>query len=204
MGRIVSLLLALVGIFACISCSMIALFLQTLNVLDGRVTAAQVIMYPIQSDNNGEFIDIDFQPYQLQSALLGTVNREPGEPTLGEPQRFRLYGDTIAIRGPLIKLHSALQILGYQNVYKLAVIEGQYRNTNSINQLSGSKAVINGGFESYWWDLNNQEGQYPYNIAIERVTISGDEEFGFRGSGAKVYNLVVTNQGITWDFVEQR
>jgi len=199
---IVSLLAA---VFMCSTVGFAALFLRAMYVLTDRVVAAEVVMYPMQTDNNGDFIEIDFTPINTQSALAAVLTGgSPGEPTRGETQRFRLYGDTVAVRGPLIALRPVMQMLGLQNVYTLAVIEGQFRAPGASGSLMNSRAVLGGGFDPVWWDLNDQEGQFPYNVFIERITISGDEEFGFRGSGTKRYHIVVTNQSITWDLIEDR
>lgn len=209
MRKVVTVSFRLVSVLALIFlCGMVtfaALFLQAMNVLTGRVVAAEVVMYPMQTDNNGDFIEIDFTPLNTQSALAAVLTGgNVDEQARGETQRFRLYGDVVAVRGPLITLRPLMQLLGLQNVYQLAVIEGVYRRPQANPQLQGSRALLNSGFDPIWWNLNDQEGQFPYNIFIERITISGDEEFGFRGSGTKRYQIVVTNQSITWDLVEDR
>jgi hypothetical protein len=200
-----SLVSLIAVIFMCSTMTFAGLFLRSMQVLTGRIVAAEVVMYPMQTDNNGDFIEIDFTPLEAQSALAAALTGgNAGEPTRGQTQRFRLYGDVVAVRGPLITLRPLMQMLGLQNVYQLAVIEGVYRRPQPNPQLQGSRAQLNGGFDPVWWDLNDQEGQFPYNVFIERITISGDEEFGFRGSGTKLYHIVVTNQSITWDLVEDR
>lgn len=209
MRKLVVIPLSLVSliavIFMCSTVTFAGLFLRSMQVLTGRIVAAEVVMYPMQTDNNGDVIEIDFTPIEAQSALAAALTGgNAGEPTRGATQRFRLYGDTVAVRGPLITLRPLMQMLGLQNVYQLAVIEGVYRRPQANPQLQGSRALLNGGFDPVWWDLNDQEGQFPYNVFIERITISGDEEFGFRGSGTKRYHIVVTNQSITWDLVEDR
>ncbi|XWX03194.1 hypothetical protein VZO05_11850 [Aggregatilineales bacterium SYSU G02658] len=200
-----SLVSLIAVIFMCGTMTFAGLFLASMQVLTGRVVAAEVVMFPIQTDNNGDFIEIEFTPIETQSALAAALTGgSAGEPTRGAAERFRLYGDVVAVRGPLITLRPLMQMFGLQNVYQLAVIEGVYRGPQANRQLQGSRAVLNGGFDPVWWDLNNQEGRFPYNVFIERITISGDEEFGFRGSGLKRYHIVVTNQSITWDLVEER
>lgn len=208
MGRLVAYLIgALAVITVCALCTtvtMVALFLQTMSAFTRETPVAEVIMYPIQSDNNGQYIEIEFTPYTNQSALLEVFN--PSDPTarpLLQPtqmRRYRLYGDVVAVRGPLITLHPSLQILGFENIYKLALIEGEYRR--SPGGLEGSEAVINGGFDAFWWDFNSSEAQFPYNTIVNRITFSGDEEPGFFGSNRKRYQIVVTSSGITWNFIE--
>lgn len=189
----------------CVTTAMIALFLQTMFALTRETVVAEVIMYPIQSDNNGEYIEIDFTPYNYPTALGRIFDREtapgPELPARGQTERYRLYGDVVAVRGPLIKLHTALQILGYENIYKLALIEGEYRRSGAAAGLQGSEAVINGGFDPFWWEANENEGMYPYNLVIDRVTFSGDEEPGFYGTGIKRYEIVVTMDTITWNYI---
>jgi hypothetical protein len=197
--------LAIVAVCAlCTTTVLVALFLQTVSAFTRETAVAEVIMSPIQRDNNGEYIEIEFTPYTNQSALIEVFNpSDPAARPLLQPglmQHYRLYGDVVAVRGPLITLHPGLQILGYQNVYKLALIEGEYRR--SPGRIEGSEAIINGGFEDFWWNANSSEAQFPYSTIINRITFSGDEEPGFYGSGRKRYQIVVTSSGITWNFIE--
>jgi hypothetical protein len=104
------------------------------------------------------------------------------------------------VRGPLIKLHPFWQILGYENVYKLALIEGEYRRRPGSGE--GTEILLNGGFDAAWWDFNHNEASPPYNLLIDRFTFSGDEEPGFFGQGKKRYEIVVTMDTITWNFIE--
>jgi hypothetical protein len=208
MGKLVLYLVGALAVIAvcalCTTATMVALFLQTMSAFTRETVVAEVIMNPIQSDNNGEFIEIEFTPYTSQSALIEIFN--PSDPAArpllqpGQTERYRLYGDVVAVRGPLITLHPSLQILGYENIYKLALIEGEYRRTPG--RIEGSEAIINGGFDAYWWNANSSEAEFPYNTIINRITFSGDEEPGFYGGGRKRYQIVVTSSSITWNFIE--
>lgn len=185
----------------------LALFLQTYNALTRETPVAEVVMGPIQTDEKGPYMDIQFTPYAYQSALLHIFNPQDtqpgGNPPLGTPQNYRVYGDTVAVRGPLVKLYPALLILNFNNVYKLSIIEGEYRQSgNASTQPEGSEFPINGGFDDSWWNFNSREALFPYNMIVDRFTISGDEEPGFYGTGKKRYQVVVTMDSITWNFVE--
>ena len=194
-------LLALVAFIAVLfSCGAIALFLSTVYALTREIPVAQVIMSPIQSDSQGEYIEIEYTPYDYPSALVKVVSRNDDDEELGRTQRYKVYGDVVAVRGPLIKLHTGLQLLGYDNVYKLALIEGEYRRRPG--QGEGSEFPLEGGFDASWWDFNQQEANYPYNLIVDRFTFAGHEEPGFVGAGKKRYEIVVTMDTITWNFIE--
>lgn len=197
------ILVTLCGAFSTLS--VLALFLQTFFALTREIPVAEVVMSPIQSDAQGEYIEIEFTPYTNQSALLEIFNPKTSEltekPQLGKSQIYKVYGDTVAVRGPFIKLHPGLLILNFENVYKLSLIEGEYRRSRGSTS-EGSEYIINGGFEDFWWDFNNQEASFPYNVIVDRVTFSGDEEPGFRGTGKKRYQIVVTMDTLTWNFIE--
>jgi hypothetical protein len=177
-----------------------ALFLRTVYALTNEVKIAQVVMYPIQEDSNGQYIEIEYIPYRNHSAFYTVFNPDEEntdiELELGEPQTYRLYGDVVAVRGPLITLHPLLHVIGFGNVYKIALIEGEYRASDNGE---GTEVTINGGFDNAWWNINDNESEFPYNIYIKRVTFSGDEEPGFRGSGVRRYDIVVTIDSITWN-----
>ena len=190
---IVLVLLILQGCF-------LAFVLQGYFALTHETVVAEVIMYPAQTDEFGMYIEIDFIPYETQSAIDNAINGDPdGRPAQREAERYKLYGDTVAIRGPLLTLRHSLRFLGFENVYKLAIIEGEYRMPGAIGE--GTEVEINGGVEASWWDRNDQEADFPYNTVIRRITLSGDEEFGFFEGPPKRYEIVVTNDTITWNFV---
>ncbi|MBZ0283984.1 MAG: hypothetical protein K8L97_24810 [Anaerolineae bacterium] len=191
----------------CFSLGSLALFLQTFFALTRETPVAEVIMSPIQNDEKGDYIEIVYTPYNEQSALLHIVNNDangavPILETSGS-QTYKIYGDTVAVRGPMIKLHPALLILNFENVYKLSLIEGEYRRQQNRASGEGTEVTINGGFDDFWWDVNNEESTFPYNLIVDRVTFSGDEEPGFTGTGKKRYQIVVTMDSITWNFIEK-
>ncbi len=191
----------------CFTSASLALFLQTFIALTREIPVAEVIMSPSQTDESGDYIPIEFTPYVNQSALLHVFNADADAAvqTLvpGETLTFKMYGDTVAVRGPLIKLHPALLILNFNNIYKLALIEGEYRRQGNPNAKSdGTEIYINGGFDDSWWNFNNQEATFPYNLIVDRFTFAGDEEPGFSGSVKKRYQIVVTMDSIAWNFIE--
>ena len=176
---------------------------QAYFALTRETAVAEVIMSPMQTDEAGKpYIDIQFIPYKLQSAWDTALRGEAdNQKTPAEPQTFRVYGDTVAVRGPLIALQNGWRIFNFDNIYKLALIEGEYRMPGNSGKGEGSEFAINGGFEESWWDVNNQEAKFPYNTVIKRVTFSGDEEPGFTGNFKKRYQIVVTADSITWNFM---
>jgi hypothetical protein len=185
----------------------LGLFLQTLYALTREIPVAEVVMRPIQTDDLGSYIEIEFTPYVYPNALeqglqlkqVGTA----GTPQRGTPEVYKVYGDTVAIRGPFVKLHPALLILNFSNTYKLSLIEGEYRLPGTPTTLSeGTEIPINGGFDPSWWDFNSREATFPYNLLVDRFTISGDEEPGFYGTGKKRYEIVATMDTLTWNFIE--
>ncbi len=185
---------------------MAAFILQAYAALTRETVVAEVIMSPMQTDENGAtYIDILFTPYNVPPAVytaFDTVfNRQRGEPQLEDTQMYRVYGDTVAIRGPFMALQNAWRILGFDNVYKLALIEGEYRLQSSRGR-EGSEFYINGGFEEFWWDRNDREADMPFRLIVKRITIAGGEEFGSNDGRLKRYEIVVTSDTITWNFIE--
>lgn len=179
-----------IAIGALISVASIAIMLRALHVFTEEKVVAEVVMYPIQADERGEYIEIEY------TAVLSSDN---GVDQYGEEVTYKLYGDTVAIRGPFIKLHDTLLFIDYENVYKLTVIEGEYRRATNAGSGEGTEVTINGGFDDSWWNFNSREASFPFSLVIDRMTISGDEEFGFYGTGRKRYDIVVTHDTITWN-----
>jgi len=207
MARLVAIPMGLLGcgvlFFLCISVSAIALFLQSLSVLSGETVVAEVIMSPIQTDSRGDYIDIEFTPFIYQSALSEIFS--PASPediqNLGQTQQYRLYGDTVGIEGPFVKLHDGLLFLNYSNIYKLTLIEGEYRLPENDDAGEGTEIIINGGYDPSWWDFNSGEATPPYNNIVDRFTFEGAREPGFRGTGKRKYEIVATFDTLTWNLV---
>jgi hypothetical protein len=207
MARLVAIPMGLLGcgvlFFLCISVSAIGLFLQSLSVLNGETVVAEVIMSPIQSNSQGDYIDIEFTPFIYQSALSEIFS--PADPNdlqnIGQTQSYRLYGDTIGVEGPFIKLHDGLLFLNYSNIYKLTLLEGEYRLPENSNASEGTEIILNGGYDASWWDFNGQVATAPYNNVVERFTFEGAREPGFRGTGKRKYQIVATFDTLTWNLV---
>ncbi len=57
MMRLVAIPMGVLGcgvvLFACVSCGLLAAFLQSLHVLSGETVVAEIIMSPIQTDAQG-------------------------------------------------------------------------------------------------------------------------------------------------------
>ncbi len=202
MSKLIIILIVIALLAVMIAGAAVGLFLHAVNVFTQETTVAEVIMSPIQQDENGEYIEITFTPYIQPDALETALRPVVADLSkYGQPEDYKIYGDTVSIRGPFIKLHNGLLFLNFQNVYKLALIEGEYRRGNNVNSREGTEIYINGGFDESWWFSNNNEGIFPYNLVIDRFTFSGDEEPGFYGSGKKRYDIVVTDDTLTWNLI---
>ncbi len=195
-GIIVTVSLAVAG-FSLVA---VAIMLHAVTVFTQETEVAEVIMSPIREDEQGEYIEIEFMPYLKPDGLSTVLNQGESDVTrFGQRETYRIYGDTVAVRGPFMKLHDGLLLLNFENVYKLALIEGEYRRGNNPNRREGTEIYINGGFDDSWWFTNNQEAVFPYSLVIDRFTFSGDEEPGFYGTGKKRYKIVVTRDTLTWN-----
>ena len=196
------LIVILVSVVATLGIALLAL-LNSLFVLTAETAVAEVVMSPIQSDANGEYIDIEFSPYLRRSAASEIINQRDEEqaPTLGKPRRYRVYGDTVGIEGPFIKLHDVLVFLHFRNVYKLSLIEGEYRQPHNANAGEGSEIEIDGGYDASWWDFNSQVAQGLYNPVVDRFTFASALEPGFYGTGKRRYEIVATYDTLTWNLI---
>lgn len=206
---IVSLVLLVIFLFACIIALFLLFFgswLHTYTALTKETVVAEVIMYQMQTDENGDYIEIEFTPLVQQSALTTVIN--PGVAATdetGETQTYKLYGDTVAIGGPMVKFHNELILLNFETAFKLARIRGFYDVDleKEKNRTVFSAVDLNGGFDETWWTLNDSEGEWPYNMFVDRVQFSVPREPGFKSEGKKRYNLLITKDGFAWDFIER-
>lgn len=207
MGKVVKISLGtsavVILIATCLVSSILGLFLQTVFALTRETPVAEVIMSPLQTDATGQYMTIEFTPFIYPTALSDALRPQQAGAAYqrGAAETYKIYGDTVAVRGALIKLHPTLLIANFSNTYKLAVIEGDYRFPGPKPSHEASQYPLNGGFDASWWNLNNQEANFPYNILIDRFTFSGDEEPGFFQGAKKRYEIVMTMDAITWNFI---
>lgn len=203
-------MLKVIGCFIIILVSIVAVLgialyglLHSFFVLADETAVAEVEMSPIQTDEQGEYINIVFSPYLRQSAFNELIDHSGEEktPTLGNPQSYKIYGDTVGIEGPFIKFHFALGLLGFRNVYKLSLIEGEYRMPQNASAGEGSEFDIDGGYDASWWNFNTQEAQGLYNMIVDRFTFEGAREPGFYGTGKRRYEIVATFDTLTWNWI---
>lgn len=203
----VSLVLTIIFLLACIITLLLLFFgawLHTYNALTKETVVAEVIMYPIKSDDAGDYIEIEFTAFSQESALTSMVNPnlQPAD-EVGRTQKLKLYGDSVGIGGPMVKFHNELILLNFDTVYRLARVRGTYELDieKERNRTEFSVLDLNGGFDQTWWTLNDNEGNWPYNMFMDRVQFSVPAEPGFRSGEPKKYNIVVTKDGFSWQLV---
>ena len=181
------------------------ILLHSLSVLRAETPVAEVLMSPIQSDEKGEFIDIEYTPVVNPKGFTAAIgSSEEGRVTkLGESQSFRVYGDTVGIEGPFIKLHDSLLFLNFKNFYKVSLLEGEYRSPRNSDYSEGSEFEIDGGYDASWWDFNSNETQAPNSWIVDRFVFASALEPGFRGDGQRRYEIVATFDTLTWNHVAE-
>ncbi len=201
--------MTIIFLIACIIALFLMFFaawLHTYNALTNEVTVAEVLMYPIAEDENGRYIEIEFTPYIQQSALTSVINPNIAETdAVGETKNYKLYGDTVAIGGPMVKFHNELILLNFETAFKLARIRGVYEMNlqEEADRTIQSAVDLNGGFDDTWWTLNDNEGEWPYNMFVDRVQFSVPGEPGFRSEGVKRYEIRATKDGFAWELIER-
>lgn len=206
---ILSLSLTVVFLIACIVSLTLIFFgawLHTYNALTKETVVAEVVMHPMKTDEEGTYIKIELTPLVQQSALTTLVNPGAAETDdVDEKTEYKLYGDSVAIGGPIVKFHDSLILLNFDTIFKLARVRGFYEMDLEMekNRTVFSAYDLNGGFDDTWWTINDNEGDWPYNWFIDRVQFSVPQEPGFRYGKPKMYEIVVTKDGFAWNLIQQ-
>lgn len=209
---ILSLTLFIVFLFACfalVTFGFVGAWLHTYRVLTARTPVAQVIVSEQKEDENGEYVDVIFTPVQAESAFSrifftgGDTNDE-----LGEPQEYKLYGDTVHIGGPIVKFEDELILFNFETIFKVSKIFARYNidNEQEINrnevQQQQSSYDLNGGIDSTWTDIHETLGDgsvqgtiYDWFIDTTQLDVPGQ----FVTEEERTYNLYITNNGFLWE-----
>lgn len=173
------------------------MWLQTYHVLTQETLVAEVIISARQTDQHGEYANVVYQPVEDTSALAYIFSPQHTQ-NRGNSQDFKIYGDTLHIGGPMIKLHTGLLLFNFENIYKVGVIFGRY---NLDPDLERSKAVnssydINGGIDETWRDLAVHINEFPRNLLFDTTQVSTPGVF--IESRPVKYQLFITPTGFLW------
>jgi len=197
-------LLLLIVCFSSITLGYTGLLLHTYNVFTEREPVAQVTVSELKNDEQGSFAEVEVQIYQfertaLTRALLGT---NTSNATLTPPQKFKLYGDTIYIGGPIVKFRDELVFLNFKTMFKIGKIFARYEldNIKELNKKVNSSFDLNNGFSEWKVAFEQYQEQgivgdiWRSIIDTTQVSIAGQ----MIGSRSITYTVYITNNGFLW------
>ncbi len=199
MGKIMGFLILILVVVIVGFLATFGLWLQTYRAFTARTLVAQVEVSELFSDENGPYMNVVYTPYEQQSALAHIFSSGDETP-LGEPQEFKIYGDTVYIGAPTVVFHDSLIVLNFETIYKVATIYGRYDLDNEMerNRREISSFELNGGVDGTWRAFRNRQGDFPYNLFVNTVQMTGAGQWGDEDQ-PRIYNVYMTVRGFEWD-----
>lgn len=178
-------------------------WLNSYNAFTAKTLVAKFSLSELKEDENGKYIELEYQPYQQASALVYLFNPQV-QPIEGTIEQYKLYGDSVHIGGPIVKFYDNLILFNFQSVYKVTTIYSRYNLDNEAekNRKFPTTFNINGGIDPVWQTISDSENSWPYNMFVDTTFISTPAPIPpSRGQNQKrEYNLYVTSEG----FVPER
>lgn len=173
-------------------------WLSSYQVFTEKKLVANVTVSAKQQDENGEYANIIYQPINDTAATnylfspVHVVNN-------GDRQDFKIYGDSVHIGGPIIKLHDNLILFNFQTIYKVGAIFGKYNLDAEHEQRKtvASNYELNGGIDGTWKDSADHIDEFPRNMFFVATQISTPGVI-FEDS-AKEYAVYITDAGFAWE-----
>jgi hypothetical protein len=207
---VISLLLIIVFLVACgvlMTIGYAGMWLHTYNAFTAKELVAEVTLSEQRNDNVGPYVDVTYTPIKQQSAFSRLIapSEEDG---LEEPQRFKIYGDTVHIGGPIVKFEDGLILLNFETIYKVGQIYGRYNLDNEleINRTEEMREnmsfILNGGIDGNWKSINDNLTEDTFLGSIYRAFIDStqiDAPGKFASNKEVTYNLYITNNGFLWE-----
>lgn len=201
--------LGLVSIFllACVFvliASVTGIWLQSYRPIVNKTPVATFTISALKEDSGGKYIDVEVQPYINDSALQYLFNPRSIGTTVGDIQKFKLYGDSVHIGGPVLRFWEGLMLFNYQGVYKLSSIYGRYNFSGTPDQAKTitSSYDLNGGIDPIWNIVLTGSNSWPLSMFIQETKLSIPAPIppSSQPDETRKYNLFVTPGG----FVSER
>ena len=202
MGKIIAILILVLVVVVVGLVATFGLWLQTYRAFTARTLVAQIEVSELFSDENGPYMNVVYIPYEQQSALAHIFTSDDDTP-LGEPQEFKIYGDTVYIGAPMVAFHDSLIVLNFETVYKVATIYGRYDLNNEMerNRTEISSFELNGGVDGTWRAFRNRQGDFPYDLFVNTVQMTAAGQWGDEDQ-PRTYNIYMTVRGFEWDEID--
>lgn len=176
--------------------SAFSIWIHTYKAFTQRHLVAEIIVSQKQEKNGIPFSEITYKETQSKSAFERIFYRDAMlENTFKEPQNFTIYGDSFEISADTIKWNDWATLLGFDTVYKVTRISGEYRDIDMERTAKRSVYDLNGGTDSTWLTL--EENQEKLSLVVDAIYTSSastsfqDKEY--------VWNLYVTEDGLYLD-----
>jgi len=181
------------------------LLLHTYNVFTEREPVAKVKISEQKQDEKGKYADVEITVYKFErTALTRLFGVESNKSILGDVQRFRLYGDTIYLGGPIVKFRDELMLFNFKTMFKLGKVYARYDLDNNLENIRRPDQVssydINGGFAE--WKAFFDHYQKPgilgdlFRLLVDSTQLSMAGQM--IGNRSIQYTLFISDSGFIW------
>lgn len=167
-----------------------------------KTLVANITISPITQDDKGQFMNVTYKPISIQSALLTDLGSSINPQPITETQTIKVYGDTVHIGGPIIKIYDSFSFINTKTIYKIAKIYGKYNLTADQSTAEPSSFDLNGGIDQTYLYLEDHLQEWPYDQIIQSMQIDTPGVFGSLSFKERQYQLYITDTGFSWEMVQ--
>ncbi|MBN1916017.1 hypothetical protein JW796_03450 [Candidatus Dojkabacteria bacterium] len=179
------------------------IWLHTYKVFTKEELVAEIIVGEQMKDENGnEYFEFEYKQVKEKSVLedIFSKDEEIEQTRFEKAEEYMAYGDQIKVGGEVVKFHNWLIFLGFETIYKISRIEGDYDSVEKArNAPERSVFELNGGTDSYWKGLEKNKGKY--NFAVD--TVYGSFASKFVQDEERIYGLYITKDGFLLDELDE-
>lgn len=195
-------ILAFGSLFLILEAAKFSSWMYNYQAYSAKTAIADITVSPVMQDDKGQYMNITYQPISIQSALLTNIGSDINPQPVTESQTIKVYGDTVHIGGPIIKIQDSFSLIKTKTIYKVAMIYGKYNLTTETTDTTPSSFDLNGGIDTTYQYLQEHLSEWPYNQVIQSMQIDTPGVFGSLSFKEKQYKLYITETGFSWEMVQ--
>jgi len=176
-----------------------SLWLHTYNVFTQKKLIAEVTTTKLQDDNGVPYFDVTYKEVRQKTALEYIFSSDEDSALQYEESiTEKVYGDRVELSAEMVRWNDWVTFLGFDTVYKVSRLEGDYSDTKLEKTEEHSVYDLNGGIDSFWKTLQKQEKTLSF--LVDSVYTSAalkfveDEEI--------TWGLYITEDGLLLDRID--
>lgn len=173
-----------------------SLWLHTYSVFTQKKLIAEVTTSKLYEENGIPYYKVTYKEIKQKSALEYIFSRDgDGKVEYGEVIQEDVYGDRLELGAEMVRWNDWVTFLGFDTVYKVSRLKGDYSNTELEKTAEHSVYDLNGGVDSFWKTLQKREK----NLSFVVDSVYTSAALKFVEDDEVTWGLYITEDGLLLD-----